>query len=98
MTDHASDPELVHDELVPDELVHDVALVLDCRDMLCPMPVIELARHHTDVEVGQVLAVLATDVAARVDVPAWCRMKGHEYLGADTTTGQVPRYLVRRSS
>ena len=86
------------DEPTPDADSVDVALELDCRDMLCPMPVIELARHHTDVEVGQVVAVVATDAAARVDVPAWCRMKGQEYLGEDSTKDQVPRYLVLRLS
>ncbi|WP_374456552.1 sulfurtransferase TusA family protein [Nocardioides sp.] len=75
-----------------------VALELDCRDMPCPMPVIELARHLTDVEVGDLLAVLAHDPAAAVDVPAWCRMKGQDYVGADTTDDGVPRYVVRRLS
>lgn len=71
---------------------------LDCRDMLCPMPVIELARHIEDVEVGQVVAVVTRDLAARIDVPAWCRMRQQEYLGEETTTDQVPKHLVRRLS
>ena len=75
---------------------HDVALELDCRTVPCPMPVIELARHLADVEVGQLLAVVARDPAAAVDVPAWCRMKGQEYVGADVATDGAPRYVVRR--
>jgi tRNA 2-thiouridine synthesizing protein A len=77
---------------------HRVALELDCRDLLCPMPVIELARHLADVEVGEQIAVVALDAAAAVDVPAWCRMKGQEYVGADTAQGGAPRYVVRRLS
>lgn len=69
---------------------------LDCRGMLCPAPVIELNRHLGDVEVGQVLAVVATDAAARVDVPAWCRMRDQEFVGEDTAEDGTPRYLVRR--
>lgn len=76
----------------------DVALELDCRDLPCPMPVIELARHLADVEVGALLAVVARDAAAAVDVPAWCRMKGQEYVGADTAEDGVARYVVRRLS
>jgi tRNA 2-thiouridine synthesizing protein A len=72
------------------------ALELDCRDLRCPMPVIELARHLGDVEPGQVLAVVARDSAARVDVPAWCRMRQQEYVGEDTADDGAPRYLVRR--
>jgi tRNA 2-thiouridine synthesizing protein A/cysteine desulfurase len=69
---------------------------LDCRGMLCPAPIIELARHITDVEPGAVLGVVATDTAARVDVAAWCRMTGHEYVGEEVAEDGVPRYVVRR--
>ena len=75
-----------------------VALELDCRAMPCPMPVIELARHLGDVEVGELLAVVAHDPAAAVDVPAWCRMKAQDYVGADAADDGAPRYIVRRLS
>lgn len=73
-------------------------LELDCRQMVCPKPVIELARRIGEVPVGGVVALVATDAAARVDVPAWCRMRGHEYVGEDTADDGTPRYLVRRVS
>lgn len=73
-----------------------VDLELDCRGMLCPAPVIALGRHLADVPVGGTLAVVATDVAARVDVPAWCRMRGQEYAGEDAAEDGSPRYVVRR--
>jgi len=78
--------------------VISVALSLDCRGMKCPRPIIELARHLDDVEVGQVIAVVSDDVAAATDVPAWCRMREQEYLGADRAEDGVPRYQVRRLS
>jgi tRNA 2-thiouridine synthesizing protein A len=71
-------------------------LELDCRDLRCPMPVIVLARHLEDVEVGQLIGVVAHDVAARVDIPAWCRLRDQEYVGEDTAGDGAPRYLVRR--
>lgn len=73
-------------------------LELDCRGMRCPAPVIELGKAYTSVEVGEVVAVVATDVAARVDVPAWCRMRGQEYAGEAVAEDGVPVYLVRRLS
>ena len=76
----------------------DVALELDCREVPCPLPVIELARHLADVEVGELLAVVAHDPAAAVDVPAWCRMKAQDYVGADAAADGAPRYVVRRVS
>lgn len=74
------------------------ALELDCREMLCPRPVIELGRRYTEVPVGGLVAVVATDAAARTDVPAWCRLRGQEYVGEDSAPDGAPRYLVRRLS
>jgi tRNA 2-thiouridine synthesizing protein A len=71
-------------------------LVLDCRGMLCPRPVIELALHLEDVPVGGTLGVASDDVAAATDVPAWCRMREQGYLGAENAEDRVPVYLVRR--
>jgi TusA-related sulfurtransferase len=71
-------------------------LELDCRGMLCPLPVIELAKRIGEVEPGQVVAVATTDAAAANDVESWCRMRGQEYLGSDAAADGVPRYLVRR--
>ncbi len=73
-------------------------LELDCRDLPCPRPVIELARALPDVPVGGLLAVVARDPAARYDVPAWCRMREQEYVGEGLTEDGVPRYVVRRRS
>ncbi|MCO8276046.1 sulfurtransferase TusA family protein [Actinoplanes sp. TRM 88003] len=55
---------------------------LDCRGQKCPLPVIKLARNIGEVEVGDVVRVLADDPAAANDIPAWCRMKQQEYLGS----------------
>ena len=71
-----------------------MTLELDCRGMLCPLPVIELAKRYTEVPVGELVVVLADDVAARTDIPAWCRMRRQEYVGEDGTA----RYVVRRLS
>jgi tRNA 2-thiouridine synthesizing protein A len=78
--------------------VSTIALELDCRGMLCPRPIIELAKHLGDVAVGEVIAVAADDVAAATDVPAWCRMREQEFLGVDVARDGVPMYRVRRLS
>ncbi len=78
--------------------VEDAALVLDERGRRCPRPVIELARRIADVPVGAVVAVVADDPGAAADVPAWCRMRGHDYVGATSDRDGTAAYLVRRSS
>lgn len=78
-----------------------MSLILDCRGMLCPRPIIELAKALPEVPVGQVIEVIADDAAAAVDIPAWCRMRSQEYLGAtdpqDLGEGAIT-YAVRRLS
>ena len=73
-------------------------LELDCRGLALPAPIIELARRIADVAIGGHVGVVADDVAARYDVPAWCRMSGQEYVGEETAEDGVPRYVVRRVS
>lgn len=51
---------------------------VDARELRCPLPVIRLAAAAQEVVAGTVITVLATDPAARHDIPAWCRMRNHE--------------------
>ena len=71
-------------------------LELDCRGTRCPVPVIRLSQRIGEVPVGGLVAVAADDPAARPDIPAWCRMRGQEYVGEVTGPDGVPVYLVRR--
>lgn len=73
-----------------------VDLELDCRGMVCPRPIIELGRRIGDVPEGGLVAVVADDPAAAVDVAAWCRMRSQEYVGERRAADGVPAYLVRR--
>jgi tRNA 2-thiouridine synthesizing protein A len=69
--------------------------LVDCRGRRCPLPVIELAKALPEVEVGDVIRVLADDPAAAADIPAWCRIRGQTYEGATQVDGS-PAYDVRR--
>ncbi|MFE9257164.1 cysteine desulfurase/sulfurtransferase TusA family protein [Streptomyces sp. NPDC006879] len=73
------------------------ALVVDAIGERCPVPVIELAKVIEDVPVGGTVTVLADDEVARLDIPAWCAMRGQEYLG-ERPADQGVAYLVRRLS
>jgi len=68
--------------------------ILDCLGQRCPLPVIALARRLPELPIGSVLRVLADDPAAANDIPAWCRLRGQEYLGPAGDHG----YDVRRLS
>lgn len=62
--------------------------VVDARGLRCPLPVIRLAAVARDVPPGTELTVLTTDPAARYDVPAWARMRGHEVTSSRGEGGQ----------
>jgi len=69
-------------------------VVVDARGLRCPMPVIRLAREAAARPPGTTIEVLATDPAARHDVPAWARMRGHAMVAAREDDG-VLRLTVR---
>ncbi|MFE0328406.1 aminotransferase class V-fold PLP-dependent enzyme [Streptomyces sp. NPDC003753] len=73
------------------------ALVVDALGKRCPIPVIELAKVFGDVPVGGTVRVLADDEAARLDIPAWCEMRGQEYVGEEPAE-RGSAYVVRRLS
>ncbi|MBL1277490.1 MAG: sulfurtransferase TusA family protein [Ectothiorhodospiraceae bacterium] len=54
---------------------------LDARRMLCPMPVIKTQNQVLKLTAGDTLDVTCTDPGALNDIPAWCRINGHEYIG-----------------
>jgi tRNA 2-thiouridine synthesizing protein A len=68
---------------------------LDTRGQRCPLPIIELARHIGDIDVGDTIVVVSDDPAAASDVAAWCRMRDHELVGT-TPDGEASAYEVRR--
>ncbi|MEU8353702.1 sulfurtransferase TusA family protein, partial [Streptomyces sp. NPDC048845] len=75
------------------------ALTVDSLGKRCPIPVIELAKVIGDVPVGSLVSVLSDDEAARLDIPAWCEMRGQEYAGERPAgPGGGTSYLVRRRS
>lgn len=61
----------------------EASVVIDTLGAACPIPVIELAKAVEGADAGTVFEVLSDDAGAKVDIPVWCRMKDHEYLGSE---------------
>ncbi|WP_306183405.1 MULTISPECIES: cysteine desulfurase/sulfurtransferase TusA family protein [unclassified Streptomyces] len=81
----------------PAAQVRQEELVVDSLGKRCPIPVIELAKVFGDVPVGGTVRVLSDDEAARLDIPAWCEMRGQEYVGEEPAD-RGTAYLIRRVS
>lgn len=53
---------------------------LNARNLLCPLPVIRTQNLIKTLAPGAEVEVICTDPGAAQDVPAWCRINGHEVL------------------
>ena len=60
----------------------DAKHTLDTSRLLCPMPVIRTQDKIKTLQVGDILEVTCTDPGALNDIPAWCRINGHEIISA----------------
>jgi tRNA 2-thiouridine synthesizing protein A len=64
---------------------------LDCRRLLCPMPVIRVQDEVAKLENGDMLTAVCTDPGVLNDIPAWCRINGHEMISTEEVDDE---YLV----
>lgn len=75
-------------EVEPDE-------TLDCRGLMCPMPVLKTKQAIEKLSTGQILEIIATDSGSKVDIPAWAKSTGNELLSMKDEDG-VHKFYVRK--
>jgi len=62
---------------------------LDTKRLLCPMPVIRTQNKIKTLAAGDILKVTCTDPGALNDIPAWCRINGHEVIATDEQGDEI---------
>jgi len=67
---------------------------VDARGLRCPLPVLRLRRAAEEAG-GGIVELLATDPAARTDVPAFCAQQGWTLESVTEEPGGVTLYRVR---
>jgi tRNA 2-thiouridine synthesizing protein A len=67
---------------------------LDARGLMCPMPIVQLAKKVKELKSGQVLELLADDVGAKEDVPAWCSRTGYQLVGTEED-GKLLKFYIK---
>lgn len=70
------------------------AALLDARGQRCPVPVLKTEKWLEAAAPGSRLTVLATDPMARIDIPLYCRQRGHECTLIEA--GSVLRFTIVR--
>jgi TusA-related sulfurtransferase len=69
---------------------------LDCKGLLCPMPIVKLAKAVKELDPGQVILLEATDPGAVPDVMAWSKNTGNPVLSQDKE-GPVMRFWIQKA-
>jgi tRNA 2-thiouridine synthesizing protein A len=75
--------------------VMPVDRTVDARGQMCPMPILTLARVMKELQPGQVLAISATDLGAKRDIPAWAEKTGNTLLSETDEKGVLTFYLKK---
>lgn len=69
--------------------------VIDCIGLYCPMPLFTISQEIENIEIGQVLELIADDPASYQDIPRWSKRTGHELIEKYEKDGEY-HFLIRK--
>ncbi|MXZ55132.1 MAG: sulfurtransferase TusA family protein [Gammaproteobacteria bacterium] len=61
-------------------------MTLDTTGLLCPLPLIRAQDLAKELAPGSSFLLLASDPGVYYDIPAWCRMHGHEMFQVEESS------------
>lgn len=68
---------------------------LDCVGLYCPLPIVKTAAKIKELKAGQILEIVADDKGIKMDMPAWCKSTGQEFLGVEEKDGEYRVYVKK---
>ncbi len=70
-------------------------LEIDALGLLCPLPVLRIQKQMRHLAPGDTVKIISDDPAALVDIPHYCRERGHALVQhRRTDKGQV--FIIRK--
>jgi TusA-related sulfurtransferase len=72
-----------------------VDMVLDCKGLSCPLPVLKTKKAIESLAVGQILKMESTDAGSKNDMVAWAKRTGHELLEMQENGGVFTFFIKR---
>ncbi len=75
---------------------HQVAREFDASGLRCPMPILKTKKEMKEIEVGEILKVIATDIGTKKDFPAWADRTGNEILELREEDDKLVWFLKRK--
>ncbi|MGQ9465210.1 MAG: sulfurtransferase TusA family protein, partial [bacterium] len=71
----------------------DTKKTLDARGLSCPMPIVKLSQTIKEMDLGDIIEVLASDPSFVPDVEAWCRKTGQTLIEINETPNLIKAYI-----
>jgi len=75
--------------------MENIKKTLDARGLSCPMPIVKLSQAMKDMNVGEVIEVLASDPSFVPDVEAWCRKTEQKLIKIDESAEIIKAYIEK---
>ena len=68
---------------------------MDCKGLMCPMPIVQLAKKIKSMKVGDEVDLISDDVGSKEDVPAWCQRTGNQLVESKEANG-IYTYRIKK--
>ena len=62
---------------------------LDTSGLNCPLPILKARKALSDMEAGQRLRLIVTDIGAHQDIPAFSKMTGNPLIETSEQDGSL---------
>jgi tRNA 2-thiouridine synthesizing protein A len=72
-------------------------LVLDCKGMSCPLPILKTKKAVETLKQGQILKVDTTDPGSKNDMSSWAKRTGNEILSVVEGSGTFTFFIKKTS-
>jgi tRNA 2-thiouridine synthesizing protein A len=69
---------------------------LDARGLNCPLPILRAKKALTDMQSGQVLRIVSTDLGSVKDFQAFCKQTGNELMSQTEASNEYTFFLKRK--
>lgn len=77
------------------DIYYDVEL--DCVGLFCPMPISMTKEKIDEINIGQILKIIADDPAAEEDITRWAKRTGHELLKIEKDATILTFYIKKKN-
>lgn len=76
-------------------MTYPIDETLDTSGLMCPEPVMMLHNKIREVDIGQVVEVIATDPSTQRDIPKFCSFLGHQLLDQKASEKNYTYYIQK---